>query len=124
MADLDILNYALTLEYLESNMYKQAVGSGKLSGRALQLAQEFGGHEQTHADTLASVITKLGGTPVQPRASYNFPAFTDQAAILSFISKIEDTGVGAYLGQVANIQSGDLLGAAAGIYAVEALHAA
>lgn len=124
MADMDILNYALTLEYLEAAMYKQAVASGKLSGTALTLAQKFGAQEQQHADTLSAVITKLGGTPVQARASYNFPAFTDQATIMGFISKIEDTGVGAYLGQVGNIQSGDLLGAAASIYAVEALHTA
>lgn len=124
MADVDILNYALTLEFLEATMYKQAVASGKLTDRALQLAQEFGAEEQTHVDTLVAVITKLGGAPVTARSSYNFPAFSDQATTLAFISKIEDTGVGAYLGQVANIQSGDLLGAAASIFAVEALHTA
>ena len=124
MADLDILNYALTLEHLEDMMYQKAIASGALSGRALQLAQEFGAAEHQHAVTLTSVISQLGGTPAAARASYNFPAFSDQASTLSFLIKIEDTGVGAYLGQVANIQSGTLLGAAASIYAVEALHTA
>lgn len=124
MADLDILNYALTLEYLEAAMYRQALASKNLSGRAQQLAQIFGREEQQHADTIAAVIGKLGGTPVTPRASYNFPSFNDQSSILSFLIKIEDIGVGAYLGQVANIQSGALLGAAASILPVEGLHTA
>jgi hypothetical protein len=124
MADLDILNYALTLEHLEDMMYQQAVAGGALSGRALQLAQEFGAAEHQHVVTLTSVISQLGGTPVAARASYNFPAFSDQASTLSFLITIEDTGVGAYLGQVANIQSGALLGAAASILPVEALHTA
>jgi len=122
--DVDILNYALTLEYLETNMYKQAIASGKLSGDALSLAQEFGAHEQAHVDALNATIPKLGGTPVKDRQSYKFPAFTDQATTMGFISLIEDTGVGAYLGQVGAIQNGDVLGAAASIYAVEALHTA
>lgn len=124
MADLDILNYALTLEYLESAMYREAISSGKLSGRALQLAQIFGKEEEQHAETLAAVIGQLGGTPVMPRSSYKLPSFTDQSTILNFLIAIEDTGVGAYLGQVGSIQSGNLLGAAAGIFAVEALHTA
>ena len=122
--DVDLLNYALTLEYLEATMYKQAIASGKVSGPALTLITEFGGHEQAHVDALNATIPKLGGTPVMARQSYNFPAWTDQTSILTFISKIEDTGVGAYLGQVGSITSGDVLGAAASIYAVEALHAA
>ncbi len=124
MADLDILNYALTLEHLEDMMYQKAIAGGSLSGVALQLAQEFGAAEHQHVVTLTSVISQMGGTPVAARASYNFPSFSDAASTMSFLIKIEDTGVGAYLGQVANIQSGDLLAAAASIYAVEALHTA
>ena len=124
MADLDILNYALTLEHLEAAMYRQAVASGKLSGQALDYAKTFGAEEQAHADAITATIQKLGGTPVKPRASYNFPAFDSQDNIMAFLSKIEDTGVGAYLGQVGAIQNGDVLGAAASIYAVEALHTA
>ena len=122
--DVDLLNYALTLEYLEAEMYRKAVASGKLTGEALKLIQEFGGHEQAHVDALNATIPKLGGTPVKARQSYNLPAFNDQASIMAFISKIEDTGVGAYLGQVGSITSPDVLGAAASIFAVEALHTA
>ena len=105
-------------------MYRQAVASGKLTGQALMFATEFGKHEAAHVVALTSTIKALGGTPVAPRASYKFPAFDTQANILSFLSGIEDVGVGAYLGQVSSVTSPDVLGAAAGIYAVEALHTA
>ena len=122
--DVDILNYALTLEHLEAAMYRQAIASGKLSGQALDYARVFGAEESAHVDAIAATIVKLGGTPVKARASYNFPAFDTQANILSFLSLLEDTGVGAYLGQVGSIKSGEVLGAAASIFAVEALHTA
>ena len=122
--DVDVLNYALTLEYLEAMMYKSAIASGKVSGPALTLITEFGAHEQAHVDAINATIPKLGGTPVTARQSYNFPAWTDQTQVLTFISMIEDTGVGAYLGQVGAITSGDVLAAAASIFAVEALHTA
>ncbi|HUE75651.1 MAG TPA: ferritin-like domain-containing protein [Chloroflexota bacterium] len=124
--DVDILNYALTLEDLEVEMYRKAIASGKLSGKALEYAQTFGAEEQAHADALRATIPKLGGKPVAKRASYNLPDFAAQTQeeILGFLSLIEDTGVGAYLGQVGSIKSLDVLGAAASIYAVEALHTA
>jgi hypothetical protein len=126
MADLDILNYALTLEHLEAEMYRQAIASGKLSGKGLEYAQMFGAEEAAHVDALTATIRSMGGTPVAKRRSYNLPNFAgqDQNTILGFLSTIEDTGVGAYLGQVGAIESGAVLGAAAGIYAVEALHTA
>ncbi len=124
MNDLEILNYALTLEHLETAMYRQAVGSGLLSGTQLAFAQEFGAHEAAHVEALTATIRQLGGTPVGPRASYNFPSFDSADAIMAFISQVEDVGVGAYLGQVGAIKNGQILGAAAGIYAVEALHTA
>ena len=122
--DVDILNYALTLEHLETAMYREAIASGKLSGQALEYARAFGAEEAAHVDAIAATITKLGGTPVKARASYKFPAFDTQANIMTFISLIEDTGVGAYLGQVGSVKSAEVLGAAASIYAVEALHTA
>ena len=122
--DLAILNYALTLEHLETEMYKQAIASGKLTGKLLNYARAFGAHEAAHVEALTATIRQLGGTPVAARSRYNFPAFDTADNIMKFISTIEDTGVGAYLGQVGRIQNKTILGAAAGIYAVEALHTA
>src|SRR3954452_478620 len=50
--DLGIARYALTLEYVEVDFYKQAVASGKLSGRALDLLKRFGANEQQHVQAL------------------------------------------------------------------------
>src|SRR3954463_3333618 len=59
--DLGIAIYALTLEYIESDFYAKAIASGKLSGRALDLAKRIGDHEKQHAQALEQVVTKLGG---------------------------------------------------------------
>ena len=123
-SDLDILNYALTLEHLESYAYKLAVGSGLLSGAALTYFQQFGAHEATHVTTLSDTITKLGGTPVAAQSSYNFPAFKSQSDVLTYFQTVEELGAAAYLGQAPRIQNPDLLTAAVSIHNVEGQHAA
>ena len=95
--DLDILNYALTLEHLESNMYQEIVASGKLTGDEQQYATQFGGHEAAHVTALTQTIQKLNGTPVAAQAKYNFPAFDTRDNIVKFLVTIEDLGAGAYL---------------------------
>lgn len=123
-SDLDILNYALTLEHLESAAYRAAVSTGLLSGAALKYFQQFGGHEATHVDTLVKTISSLGGTPVQAQASYNFPRFGSQAEVLQYFQTVEELGAAAYLGQAPRIQNPDLLTAAVSIHNVEGQHAA
>jgi Ferritin-like domain len=122
--DLDILNYALTLEHLENYAYRLAIGSGLLSGAALKYFQQNGAHEATHVDTLTKTITSLGGTPVKEQASYTFPAFASQKEVLTYFQVVEELGAAAYLGQAPRIQNPDLLTAAVSIHNVEAQHAA
>ena len=122
--DLDILQYALTLEHLEDAAYRFAIGSGLLSGTALKYFQQFGAHEATHVATLTKVITSLGGTPVAEQAKYNLPALTSQQGILTYFQVVEELGAAAYLGQAPRLQSPDLLTAAVSIHNVEAQHAA
>src|SRR5690349_20486883 len=62
--DLDILNYALTLEHLEAEAYRVANASGLLTGDAAKYFQSFGAHEAAHVVALTQTITSLGGTPV------------------------------------------------------------
>ena len=121
--DMDILNYALTLEHLEAAAYKAVNASGLLSGNVLKLFQEFGGHESTHVTALTDTIKKLGGTPVAAQAMYNFPSFKSQSEIVTYFQGVEELGASAYLGQAPRLQNPDLLTAAVSIHNVEAQHA-
>lgn len=122
--DLQILNYALTLEHLESAAYKAVLGMNVLTGRALTYFQAFGAHESTHVDTITMAIRQLGGTPVSP-ANYNFSSVPkDAAGIVAFFQTVEAVGASAYLGAAASIKANNILDAALSIHAVEAEHAA
>lgn len=123
--DLDILNYALTLEYLESDFYTTGVAKGFLSGRDLELISPIADHEKAHVAALTATIKSLGSTPVaKPKITYPAGTFDSKAKFLATASVFEELGVTAYHGQVPLIQSGDILGAAASIAGVESRHAA
>lgn len=123
-SDLDILNYALTLEYLEAAAYKAVNDMGVLTGRAATYFREFGRHEQEHVDALLATIPKLGGTPVA-RPAFNFSSVpTSATEIVKFFQQVEAVGVSAYLGAAPSVKNFDVLEAALAIHAVEAEHAA
>jgi len=121
MGDIDILNFALTLEFLEADFYKKGLASN-LSAEAKELAQLFGKHESAHVEALTGTISDLGGTPVES-PTFKFP-FTDEASFLELAQTLEDTGVGAYNGAAPLIESKEVLGAAGSIVQIEARHAA
>ncbi len=123
--DVDILNYALTLEYLETEFYVQAAKRVKgLSGYEMKLTKELRDNEAEHVDALTATIKKLGGKPVaQPMFDFG-GAFGNRATYLKTANTLEDTGVSAYNGAAPLISSGEVLGAAGGIVQVEARHAA
>ncbi len=121
MGDIDILNYALTLEYLETDFYVQGLKL-KLGAEAKELATLFGEQEAEHVDALSSTITDLGGTPAD-KPTFTFPV-KDEASFLMLAQTLEDTGVSAYNGAAPAIQSTEVLGAAGSIVQVEARHAA
>lgn len=120
--DVDILNFALTLEYLEAAFYKEGIAKAGLSGDAKKLATEIGDHENEHVAALTQTIKKLGGKPVKA-PGVTFP-FTDQKSFLKLAQVFEDTGVSAYNGAAPMISSKEVLGAAGSIVQVEARHAA
>lgn len=122
--DIAILNFALTLEHLESRAYRDAIASGKLTGKNLTYAQTYGKQEADHVILLSQAITQAGRTPVQEQATYHFPAFTDEQTTLDFLRVLEDTGVGAYTGAARYIKDTGILATASGIVQVEARHAA
>jgi rubrerythrin len=123
--DLDILNFALTLEYLEATFYSRAAGKGRnLSGETMRLVREIRDNETAHVDALTETIKRLGGKPVQaPRVGFG-DVFTSQGRFLKLAQTLEDTGVSAYNGAAPSIRSSDVLMAAGSIVQVEARHAA
>lgn len=120
--DLDILNFALTLEYLEANFYNVKAKSVGLSGEAKTLAAEFGSQEQQHVEALMKAIQGGGGTPVK-MPTFAFPV-TNQASFLKLAYTLENVGVGAYNGAGPSLTDKALLAAAGSIVQVEARHAA
>ncbi|WP_119068355.1 ferritin-like domain-containing protein [Rubrobacter indicoceani] len=121
--DLEIANFALTLEYLEAEFYQLALDAGVLSEPALSQVAAVGDHENQHVEALIGLITEAGGTPVE-KPEFTFPAdaFTSEASILALASTFEPVGVGAYLGAGVLIQDPAVLAAAGSIVAVEGQH--
>ncbi|MBA2546719.1 MAG: ferritin-like domain-containing protein [Solirubrobacterales bacterium] len=120
--DLGIVNYALTLEYLEAAFYSEVAASGLFKGADLALIEEFGKNEAEHVTALTSTVKTLGGKPAPiPKVQFDL---TDAATVLQTAADVENLGAAAYLGQAAAIESPDVLAAALSIHTVEARHAA
>jgi rubrerythrin len=141
--DLDVLNYALTLEHLEYAFYRDGLKHfdrfdfrfvddnrrhcpdeerRRSSENVYRLLKLIRDHEKTHVDTLISVIQSLGGTPV-PELKYDFGYRNNSRKFLRVAQALENTGVMAYDGAIALIANKDLITASATIATVEARHA-
>lgn len=120
--DVEILNFALTLEYLEANFYEVKGRQVGLSGQAKAYATEFGAEEAEHVTALTAAIKQLGGTPVK-KPTFLFPS-ASQGSFLALASVLENTGVGAYNGAAPSLQSKQVLASAGSIVQIEARHAA
>lgn len=120
--DLDILNYALTLEYLESDFYNVKGKTVGLSGAAKTLAKLLGSHEAEHVSGLSKAISAAGGTPAA-KPKFSFPV-SNETEFLALASVLENTGVSAYNGQGPKLQNKAYLATAGAIVQVEARHAA
>lgn len=143
----DVLQFALTLEYLEAEYYNLALAApgltATLTGAARTAIQNIADHENAHVTFLKNTLMALGTTPVAkptfdfsagsgpggpgvglgPLSGSNSP-FTNYAVFLAVAQTYEDTGVRAYKGQAGNlIPNNDVLQAALQIHSVEARHA-
>jgi rubrerythrin len=121
--DLKILNYALTLEYLESAFYADVAASGKFKGTQLDLIKRIGSTEQQHVAALTEAIKQLGGKPVAAPKT-KFPLDGTPKEILTVAAAVENLGAAAYLGQATKISSPQVLASALAIHSVEGRHAA
>lgn len=118
--DVQILNFALLLEFLESEFYARAIAGGELSGETLRFARVAGAHEAAHVRFLQKAL----GGKARKKPRFNFRGTTeDQARFQATAIVLEDTGVAAYNGQGPNLTKG-ALAAAGSIVSVEARHAA
>ena len=119
--DLKIVNYALTLEYLETAFYKDVIKSGLFKGKQLDTIKKFGDQEAQHVAALTATVKKLGGTPAA-KPKTKFP-LRSASSVLKLAATVENLGAAAYLGQAGNIQNKEVLAAALSIHTVEARHA-
>lgn len=124
-SDVDILNYALTLEYLEAAFYEEAVKKdalkGAFDGQLSRFAEIVAEHERAHVDALKKTL----GSKAVKEPTFDFKGTTDSPGTFAETAMVlEDTGVKAYQGQATNIKADAVLKAAASILPIEARHAA
>ncbi|KAH8888908.1 hypothetical protein GQ53DRAFT_237908 [Thozetella sp. PMI_491] len=128
LTDIDILQFALTLEWLETSFYQQGFAKFPQSDfLALGLSQQevtdlinVGQSEQEHVVLLQGAIAQAGVQPVQP-CTYNF-GFTDAKGMVGTAAVLENVGVSAYLGGGPLISDSGILSTAASILTVEGRH--
>jgi rubrerythrin len=120
-SDVDILNYALVLEYLQASFYTEAERSGALSGATAQAARVVGATERAHVKAFRQLL----GSHAVARPTFDFQGVTEeQRPFLKTAVGFEDLAVEAYKGQAPKLRSNAVLAAAVGIHSVEARHAA
>jgi hypothetical protein len=119
--DLGIVNYALTLEYLEAQFYDKVIASGFFKGATLATLKSFGSEEHQHVEALKKVAMSLGTPAAKPMGK--FPIHS-AAQVTKLAATVENLGASAYLGQAGNIKSKEILAAALAIHTIEARHAA
>ena len=120
--DIGILNYALTLEFLEAAFYGDVVKSGLFKGDDLALIKEIGSNEQEHVEALIAAIEGAGEKPATaPKTEFPLESADE---VLKLAATVENLGAAAYLGQAAAIESPEVLASALAIHTVEGRHAA
>ncbi|SFS07649.1 Ferritin-like domain-containing protein [Halomicrobium zhouii] len=136
-SDVDVLNYALTLEHLEHAFYRDGLemfADDDITGA--DVLSEFDDdlrtsvpdrlavirdHEKAHVDAIGETVEKLGGTPVE-EAAYDF-GYETPSEFLAVGKALENTGVAAYAGAAPTVENDGVFEAAAAIHDVEARHA-
>lgn len=138
----DVLQFALTLEYLEAEFYNKVLAApgltASLTGNVRSAIQTISTHENAHVAFLKNTLTSLGQTPVSkpnfdfsaggsaagtgPFSGLNSP-FVNYTVMLAMSQTFEDTGVRAYKGQAPQLVHNAALDPALRIHSVEARHA-
>jgi hypothetical protein len=120
--DIGILNFLLTVEYVQAAFYKGLTGSTLYSEAERNALGEFGEQDEDHADALKKRVEELGGDPAaKPKTKFTFNA---GPATLELAGRLENTGAAAYRGQLPNIDDAGARDLVITIYSVEGRHAA
>jgi hypothetical protein len=120
--DVGILNYALTLEYVEAAFYAELVEGGLFSGSTKTELAKFGEEEEEHVSSLIKAVERLEGDPAaKPKTKFSL---TNAKSALEMASRLESLGAAAYLGQLPAIESRPALATVLSIHTVEGRHAA
>jgi len=122
--DIGILNFALTLEFLERDFYKEATENNKKKkflnkGSETNFLKAVLPDEHDHVAFLRSALGK--SQIKKPKFGFG-KAVKDRETFLETAFQLEDTGVGAYLGQALNISNVAYTKAALSIATIEARH--
>jgi len=121
-SDLEILNYALSLEYLENAFYARVLEADLFAGSDLEMIKGFAQNEREHLEAIKATVQKMGGEPAaEPKTKFPLGKPT---SVLTLAATLENAGAAAYLGQANRIRSKEVLAAALSIHTVEARHAA
>ena len=138
VSNVDVLNYALTLEKLEYTFYRDGLemfdeqefehsrpaklfAADTLQYSTYNFFELIRDHEEAHVDAITKVINKLGGEPVSG-LKFEFPYETIEEFVAVAMA-LENTGVSAYTGAIDLLEGDELLTAAATIATVEGRHA-
>jgi hypothetical protein len=120
-SDVGILNYALTLEYLQASFYTETERIGAVGAKALEATRVVGAVERAHVTALRKAL----GDAAVKRPAFNFRGTTeDNTKFLKTAVAFEDLAVAAYKAQAPLIDSKAILAVAVSIHSVEARHAA
>jgi Ferritin-like domain len=120
-SDNAILNFALTLEYLQAAFYTETERAHAIGAELARVPRQLGSVERAHVAALKNVL----GRAAVKRPSFDFKGTTeDQVQFLKTAVAFEDLGAAAYKGQATRVDSPALLAAAISIHSVEARHAA
>lgn len=125
--DVEIVNYALTLEYIEAAFYDAVLNSDVQapSQEVADLVRTFGEQERAHVDALVATVEQMGGIPAEePETDFESVLRGGAGEVLRTAARVESVGAAAYLNEAPRVQSEEVLAAALSIHSVEARHAA
>jgi hypothetical protein len=119
--DIGILNYALTLEYLEAAFYNGATAANmSLNPQTAAFLKVVTKDENAHV----AFLKKALGSKAAKEPKFNFKgANTSVETFMKTAQVLENTGVHAYSGQALNIKTAAYVKAAISILTIEARHA-